>query len=156
MKDRVKEFKRIPANELIPNEKNWRRHPREQVQTFQELVDEVGFADVVIVREVEGGYELIDGHMRTGMLLDETLPAIVVDLTDEEADTILMSLDPLGAMAKTNDERLQELVADIDEDLRERLKDLPVYKAEDVERATGPQPSRNPLVCPECGHEYGS
>ena len=154
MKDRVKEFKRIPARELIPNEKNWRRHPREQVQMFQELVDEVGFADVVIVREVDGGYELIDGHMRTGMLQDETLPAIVVDLTDEEADILLTTLDPLGAMAKANTDKLTALREEISVDLTERLKDIPTMSEEPVR--VGPEPTRSSgMVCPECGHEFG-
>ena len=154
MKDRVKEFKRIPASELIPNAKNWRRHPREQVQAFQEIIDEVGFADVVIVREVDGGYELIDGHMRTGMLQDETLPAIVLDLNDEEAEIILATMDPLGTMAKSNNDKLEELVAELDADLRERLKDIPVLAEEPI-RDTH-EPSRDGLVCPECGHEFGS
>ena len=154
MKDRVKEFKRIPASELIPNEKNWRRHPREQVQAFQEIIDEVGFADVVIVREVDGGYELIDGHMRTGMLQDETLPAIVLDLTDEEAEIILATMDPLGAMAKSNDDKLDELISELDVDLRERLKDIPVLAEEPIRDVH--DPSRSGLVCPECGHEFGS
>ncbi len=155
MKDRVKEFRRIPASELIPNDKNWRRHPREQVQAFQEIIDEVGFADVVIVREVDGGYELIDGHMRTGMLQDETLPAIVLDLTDEEAEIILATMDPLGAMAKSNDDKLEELIAELDLDLRERLKDIPVLADEPIRESH--EPSRDGgLVCPECGHEFGS
>jgi len=153
MKDRVKEFKRIPASELIPNEKNWRRHPREQVQAFQEVLDEVGFADVVIVREVDGGYEIIDGHMRTGMLQDETLPAIVLDLTDEEAEIVLTTMDPLGAMAQKNDEKLDELVDGLAEDLKERLKDIP-HMSDEPERDDS-TPTREPLVCPECGHEFG-
>jgi ParB-like chromosome segregation protein Spo0J len=154
MRDRVKEFKRIPASEIIPNEKNWRVHPREQVQAFQELVDEVGFADVVIVRETDEGYELIDGHMRTGMLQDETLPAIVVDLDDDEADILLTTLDPLGAMAKENTEKITALREEISVDLQERLKDLPTMK--DPERDDVPTPTREPMVCPECGHEFGS
>lgn len=139
----------------MPNDKNWRVHPREQVQAFQELVDEVGFADVVIVREVDGGYELIDGHMRTGMLQDETLPAIVVDLNDEEADLLLTTLDPLGAMAKENTEKLTALRDEISVDLTERLKDIPTIRDE-PERLHDVIPSHEPLVCPECGHEFGS
>ena len=154
MRDRVVAFKRIPASELIPNAKNWRRHPREQVEMFKELMDEIGFADVVIVREVDGGYELLDGHMRTGLLQDETLPAIIVDLDDEEADVLLATLDPLGAMAKENKERLTELQDGLREDIAQRLKDMPAFN-----RTVESEPShtvRQPFTCPECGFEFGN
>ncbi len=152
MKDRVKEFKRIPASELNANPKNWRTHPREQVQMFEELMEEVGFADVVVVREVDGGYELIDGHMRTGMLPNEEIPAIVVDLNDEEADLLLATMDPLGAMAKSNTEKVEALRAEMSDGMKERLRHIPTVSREVVDER---QPvTRDPLVCPSCGYEF--
>lgn len=44
IRDRVKEFRRIPANELIPNPKNWRTHPEDQRKALRGVLAEVGFA----------------------------------------------------------------------------------------------------------------
>ena len=30
VRDRIKELRRVPASELIPHSKNWRRHPKAQ------------------------------------------------------------------------------------------------------------------------------
>jgi hypothetical protein len=30
IRDRIRELRRVPASELIPNLKNWRRHPDKQ------------------------------------------------------------------------------------------------------------------------------
>jgi len=30
IRDRIKDFRRVPASQLIPNQKNWRKHPKEQ------------------------------------------------------------------------------------------------------------------------------
>ncbi len=156
MRDRVKEFLRLPTNLIDPNEKNWRTHPREQVNAFKEVLDEIGFADVVIVREQEDGrYTLLDGHLRVGILPDETVPAIVVDLNDEEADILLMTMDPLSAMAKENTEQLDTLRDSMRDDIAERMKDIPTISRE-VERDSTPHVTRDGLVCPDCGFEFSS
>lgn len=155
MKDRIKEFKRIPANEILPNPKNWREHPSEQVKAFSSLLDEVGFADVVIVRETEAGYELIDGHMRVGLLQGHDIPAVVLDVTEEEASLLLSTLDPIGTMAKENKDKLAKLKLEMEDSLYERMKHIPSVSRTNVPDKRQPV-KRNPLICPECGHEYGT
>jgi len=63
-RDRIVELRRVPARELIPNPKNWRRHPARQVAALRAVLEEIGYADVLLARETPEGMMLIDGHLR--------------------------------------------------------------------------------------------
>ena len=102
MQDRIKELRRVPASELRTNPKNWRRHPPAQQAALRGVLEEIGFADAVIARETENGLELIDGHLRREVMGDQPVPVLVVDVTEEEADKMLLTLDPLAAMASSD------------------------------------------------------
>lgn len=159
MRDRVKGLIRIKASDLIPNPNNWREHPVEQVSAFRKMLDEVGFADVLLVYEnKDGKYMLIDGHMRAGLLQNEELPAVVLDVTEEEANDILMTLDPIAAMAKANKEKLEELKLSVGIDLTGVLSRLPtlVRDIENKNASTAPmkQPRKWFVTCPSCGEEF--
>ena len=113
MKDRVKELRRVPASELRANPKNWRRHPPAQAAALRGVLDDIGFADAVIARETDAGLELIDGHLRQEVMGDQVVPVLVVDVTEEEADLMLATLDPLAAMATADQESLSTLLASV-------------------------------------------
>jgi hypothetical protein len=60
-------------------------------------------------------------------LPDETVPAVILDITAEEADKLLATIDPLSALAGQDDEALIELLATIDSenaDVQKMLADL--------------------------------
>ncbi len=42
IRDRIKELRRVPAKELIPNPKNWRTHPDRQRNVLKGILAEVG------------------------------------------------------------------------------------------------------------------
>src|SRR5271170_4447345 len=108
-RDRVKDFRRVDASELVPNPKNWRIHNDAQRAAYRGLVAELGFAGAELVRELpDGRLMLIDGHMRAEEHGGEALPVLVTDLTEEEADVLLASFDPLAAMAGANQQKLDE------------------------------------------------
>ena len=109
-RDRITELRRVPAGELHSNPKNWRQHPPSQRSALTGALEEIGIADAVIARETPTGLELIDGHLRQDVLGDSLVPVLLVDLTDEEADKLLLTLDPLASMATTNRETLQRLL----------------------------------------------
>ena len=91
IRDRILGLIRIRARDLVPNKKNWRRHP--QAQALRGLLGEIGYADVIIVRELPNGkYEIIDGHLRAEITPDAMVPVIVLDVTEEEADKLLLTL----------------------------------------------------------------
>ncbi len=43
-RDRIKKLRRVPARELIPNPRNWRRHPARQAAALRSVLEEVGYA----------------------------------------------------------------------------------------------------------------
>ena len=73
-------------------------------------------ADALIAYESErhGGLTLIDGHLRHEEADDVAWPVLVLDVNDEEADQLLLTLDPLAAMAETDPSALLALLADQD------------------------------------------
>jgi hypothetical protein len=112
MKDRVKELRRVPASELRANPKNWRRHPPSQEAALRGVLEDIGFADAVIARETPDGLELIDGHLRQEVMGDQSIPVLIVDVTEEEADKILLTHDPLAMMAHADQDQLLQLLRD--------------------------------------------
>jgi hypothetical protein len=110
MRDRVKELRRVPASELRANPKNWRRHPPAQEAALRGVLEDIGFADAVIARETDNGLELIDGHLRQEVMGDQVVPVLVVDVTEEEADKMLLTLDPLAMMAYADQDQLLNLL----------------------------------------------
>jgi len=110
MRDRVQELRRVPASELRANPKNWRRHPPAQVAALRGVLDDIGFADAVIARETPDGLELIDGHLRQEVMGDQPVPVLIVDVTEEEADKMLLTYDPLAMMAQADQDQLLDLL----------------------------------------------
>ena len=51
IKDRIVDFRRVPASELRPNPKNWRIHPDGQKQGLKTVLAEIGMADAVIAKQ---------------------------------------------------------------------------------------------------------
>lgn len=114
IRDRIVEFVRVPAAELVPNERNWRRHPAQQRAALRGILAEIGYADALLARRLaDGRLGLIDGHLRAEETRDSVVPVLVVDLTEEEADKLLLSLDPLAAMATADKEALKALLASV-------------------------------------------
>src|ERR1700675_312280 len=100
IRDRVVELVRVPAGSLRPNPKNWRRHPKSQANALRGLLSEIGYADALLARETPEGLPLIDGHLRAETTPDSIVPVLVLDVTEAEADKLLLTLDPLAAMAE--------------------------------------------------------
>jgi hypothetical protein len=70
---------------------------------------------------------LIDGHLRAETTPDQQVPVLVLDVTEEEADKLLATVDPLAALADANAEALDELLRRIDtgsDALQEMYADL--------------------------------
>ena len=112
IRDRIKEFKRIPRDELMDNPDNWRVHPFAQRLALQELLSKVGISGVCTAYHSErngGKLTLIDGHMRKEEI-HGPLPTVILDVTDEEADLLLLSLDPMREMAAFDNQKLEKLL----------------------------------------------
>ena len=113
IKNRIKELRVVPASELLPNPKNWRKHPEQQENALRSMLADVGFANAVIAKETDEGFMLLDGHLRLDVASDAEVPVLVVDLTEVEADKVLATLDPLASMAETSTNMLADLLEQI-------------------------------------------
>jgi hypothetical protein len=115
IRDRIREFRRVKAGLLRPSSKNWRAHPSRQRDAMLGVLAEIGYADALLVRELDDGtLELIDGHLRAELTPEMEVPVLVLDVSAAEADKLLALHDPLAAMAETNFAALSNLVAQVD------------------------------------------
>lgn len=141
-RDRIVELRRIQASALRANPKNWRRHPDEQVAAMTSMLGRIGITDALIGRDTPGGVELLDGHMRQNIAGDDTVPVLILDLTDQEAELMLATFDPLGDLALMDAEALRALLehADVDDEdafLRKMMADINDELATEVETTGG-------------------
>ena len=109
IRDRIKELRRVRASDLIPDKRNWRKHPKHQSEALQGVLAEIGYADALLVRETPDGLVLVDGHLRAEITPDMEVPVLVLDVDEDEAAKILLTLDPLAAMAQVDTDALTAL-----------------------------------------------
>lgn len=120
-RNRIVRYGEIDLSQALANPHNWRVHPYEQAQALEGVLDEIGVVQNVLVNlrtsekwpKSERGVEtFIDGHLRATRAMSRgvpTLPATYVDLDPNEERMILLSLDSIGSMAKSDDEQLHKL-----------------------------------------------
>src|SRR5436190_14796317 len=110
IRNRIKEHRRVRAGDLVPHEQNWRNHPDSQKEALKALYAEVGFARSLLAYELpDGRLKLIDGHLRRDLDPDMLVDVEVLDVNDEEARKLLLSVDPLAALAEYDHGKLDEL-----------------------------------------------
>ena len=115
IRNRVRELRRVKAADLVPNPKNWRTHPQGQQDALRGILAEVGYADALLARELpDGSLMLVDGHLRAETTPEQEVPVLVLDISEAEADKLLLSLDPLAALAETNAVALDALLREVD------------------------------------------
>src|SRR5436305_6289579 len=115
IRDRVREFGRVPARDLLDNDGNPRRHPQAQRDALRGVLEQVGVAAALVAYRSErngGRLTLIDGHLRR-QDYDLDWPTLILDVTDAEADLLLATHDPLAALAEYDRSRLEALVQEV-------------------------------------------
>jgi DNA modification methylase len=107
IRDRIRDLRRVRAGDLRPNPRNFRRHPPAQREVLKAVLQDVGYADALLVREAEDGQlDVIDGHLRADMDPEQIVPVLVLDVSAAEADKIMLTHDPIAALAETDRELL--------------------------------------------------
>jgi len=158
IRDRVRELRRVRAGDLTPNPKNWRTHPKAQADALRGILAEVGYADALLARELpDGSLILVDGHLRAETTPEQEVPVLVLDIDEAEADKLLLSLDPLAALAETNAVALDALLREVDtgsEGLQQMYADLAeaadLYQddAKEIVEDEIPEPPVDPITKP--------
>jgi hypothetical protein len=101
-------------DQLLANPANWRIHPKAQQDALAGALDQVGWVQQVLVNRRTGF--VVDGHARVALALrrgEPTVPVLYVDLELAEEALVLATLDPIGAMAGRDEEKLRALLADV-------------------------------------------
>ena len=115
-------------DQIMFNPRNWRIHPLSQQDALKGVLEEVGWVQQVIVNKRTGN--LIDGHLRCQLAAREgakTIPVVYVDVSEDEEALVLATLDPIGAMAATDKQKLDELFAGIEsenENVRKMMDEI--------------------------------
>jgi hypothetical protein len=111
IRNRIKGHRRVRAGDLVLPEWNFRLHPELQKAALQALYRQVGFARSLLAYELaDGRLKLLDGHLRRDLDPDMEVDVEVLDVNDEEARTLLLSIDPLAALAETQQQLHDRLV----------------------------------------------
>ena len=113
-RNRIAGHRRVRAGDLVPHELNWRLHPEQQRRALRALYAEVGFARSLLAYELpDGRLKLIDGHLRRDLDPDMEVDVEVLDVNEDEARALLLSIDPLAALAQMQEQihrRLLEIM----------------------------------------------
>ena len=110
---RVIEMIIVPARELLDHAGNWAIHPAIQRETLIGDMEEVGIVDALkAYRSARNGNALtiLDGHLRKSVDPDQLWPVLVLDLTDEEADTQLAFHNHIAGMVQIDPVKLNALL----------------------------------------------
>lgn len=153
-----------PLAEITANPKNWRQHGKLQRDALLSVISDVGVVQSVVIQASTG--TLIDGHLRVALAEqhgETSVPAVWVDLDDAEADLILATLDPIGALAETNRDALADLLGDLgarDDALGAMLEHLSMAAGivpPDVTFREYDEDAADDVKyheCPGCGHRW--
>lgn len=109
-KFRIREHRKIRASELLVHPLNPRIHPDAQKSALTAILNEIGFARSLLAYETpEGKLQLIDGHLRKELFHDQEVMVEILDVNEQEANALLLSLDPLAALAQFDSPTLESL-----------------------------------------------
>ena len=100
--------------QLLANPANWRTHPPRQRKALRGSLDTVGWVQTILVNRVTG--HVVDGHARVEEAIsrgEPTVPVLYVELDADEERTILAVLDPISAMATTDEASLAALLSEL-------------------------------------------
>lgn len=98
---------------LADNGRNWRTHPKAQLDALGDVIAEVGWAGALLYNEQLG--RLVDGHARKKIpTKGQPVPVLIGSWTEAEEAKILATLDPIAAMAESDSAALDALLRDVD------------------------------------------
>ena len=150
---------------LLAHPQNWRVHGHLQAEAMAGVLNEVGWVQRVIVNQRTG--QLVDGHLRVKLALqrqESSIPVLYVDLSEEEERLVLVTLDPIAALAEADKGMLRALLEEVssgDAGIQQMLSQLaqeegitPPAFAPVSEDEQGRLDQKKMVTCPHCGGEF--
>jgi hypothetical protein len=153
--------------QLVANPLNWRIHPTSQQDVLRDVLTTIGWVDEVIVNQRTGF--VVDGHLRVALALregEQSVPVKYVDLSEREERMVLAVLDPIAAMAVTDDKKYHELLNEIadGDGIEAYLEEAAKAAGIDLPDSEFPPHTKNEpetpgeaaayATCPKCGHRF--
>jgi hypothetical protein len=149
IKNRIKSHRRVRAGDLLPHEFNFRHHPDNQKRALEALYSEIGFARSLLAYELpDGSLKLIDGHLRRDIDPDMEVDVDVLDVNDDEARALLLSIDPLASLAVQQEQlqaRLLELTPTENPELKQMWEQTVTGLLQTPPKPFGHEVEREPL-----------
>jgi ParB-like chromosome segregation protein Spo0J len=155
VRNRIVEHVVVRAGDLVPHPLNYRRHPPGQQRALAASYREVGFARSLLgYRLADGRIQLIDGHLRRDIEPNMQVTVEVLDVNDEEARKLLLTLDPLTELAEPDADVVKQLTELTQASTRE-LNDLwqSLAKTKPPKFDEPPQQPEQFLILIECPDE---
>jgi hypothetical protein len=116
IRNRIVGHRRVRAAELRPHPLNPRLHPDGQRTVLRCLLEEIGYARSALAyvadehrHLADPPLTLIDGHLRREEMAGQEIDVEILDVNDAEARALLLSLDPLAALAGYQEATLETL-----------------------------------------------
>ena len=136
--------KLININELKPNTKNVKQHPKEQIQDLARLMDYVGFKDPIVIDE---DYTIFAGHGRLEAAklkgMTEVPCVFMENLTDEQKKWFLLADNRINE-SEWNEDNVKLMLEDIGsftfEDFNMKFDDFEIKVTEELEEIPEPPP----------------
>ena len=100
--------------EIADHPLQWRVHSTAQEAALRAVLSEVGIAGALLAYRNNGDLVAIDGHLRKSLDADAEWPVLLLDVTEDEANKLLATTDPLAAMAGADAAMLGDLLAVIE------------------------------------------
>jgi len=123
----------VKAASLTDHPQNWKTHPPKQLHCLKDSIRRNGWAGALLYNLTTN--RLIDGHARKGLDPEAIVPVITGRWTADQERSLLLTLDPLGELARADnaklallieeeDARIGKLVDETNEATEEMLNDL--------------------------------
>jgi hypothetical protein len=115
IRDRITNVEKMRLGDIADNPRNPKTHPKRQGEAIRGVVSEIGWAGVPLIyfSERMGKWAYVDGHLRKQEFPELTANVAKTDLTDQEADYLLLTFDPIASLAVQDKEKLDELLREI-------------------------------------------
>jgi hypothetical protein len=112
---RIKELTIVPARDLVPHPKNWRVYPPSQRSALKSPLGELGYCDALVARQLSDvRFQILDRHLRGDLTPDMDLPVLLLDLSDMEAEKLVVTRDPLACLAEANRDASMPLLVSVE------------------------------------------
>jgi hypothetical protein len=160
IRNRIVDHRLVRAGDLVPHPLNFRRHPQHQRDALAASLQEVGFARSLLGYPLpDGRIQLIDGHLRAEHDPDALVTVEILDVSEDEARKLLLTLDPLAALAEADARaaaRLAQLVQTDSEELENLWNSLAASDAaarDSLAKHEEPPPAEQFLILITCASE---